>query len=69
MKRDLDDETIADLHASLDHARLTLEGIIDLLGAAPKAHMVRVGPARAMLLPVVDQIEQAAMAARALASP
>jgi hypothetical protein len=60
------DEVLADLDASLHHAHQALAGLLDMLGGCAPDHPVRAGALRMLLLPVADQLAQAALTARAL---
>lgn len=62
-------ELLADLDASVHHAHHALQALLDMLAGCPAHHPVRAGALRALLLPVADQVAQAAQVLRVLDPP
>lgn len=62
-------DALAELDASLHQVHLSLKAVMDMLGGCPAHHTISAGALRALLMPVADQVDQAASLAQALAPP
>lgn len=59
-------DALDDLDACLHQAHQAVHGLLDALGGCPPQHLVRAGGLRMLLVPVADQLDQAALDAQLL---